>query len=281
MQIKLSRMIVYKKRGRGLVNKLINKLPIELHIPGYQYCGPGTKLKKRLARGDLGINPLDSFCKDHDIVYSKNRENIEARHAADKVLADKAWQRVFDKDASIGEKAAAYTVTNIMKAKSKLGMGLKPKITFNKITKSASIVKHKNNNNAKDVIRFALKKAKATVKKAGGKKHIKIPRILPVPGKIGGMIPFLIPLFAGLSATGALAGGAAGIAKAINDARAAKKQLEENQRHNKTMESIALGKGLFLQPYKKGFGLSINPGIKKKKKLFEKTLFKKKKSSKF
>lgn len=29
------------KRGLGLVNKLIDKLPVELHLPGYNYCGPG------------------------------------------------------------------------------------------------------------------------------------------------------------------------------------------------------------------------------------------------
>jgi len=88
---------------------------------------------------------------------------------------------------------------------------------------------------------------------------VKIPRILPVPSKIGGFLPYLIPLFAGLSATGALAGGAAGVAKAINQAKNAKSQLEESQRHNRTMEAIALGKGMYLKPYKKGFGLHLKP----------------------
>lgn len=42
-----------KKCGNRLLNKIINKLPVELHIPGgYQYAGPGTKLEKRLTRGD-------------------------------------------------------------------------------------------------------------------------------------------------------------------------------------------------------------------------------------
>lgn len=41
-----------KASGKGLVDTVINKLPIELHLPGYQYCGPGTKLEKRLTRGD-------------------------------------------------------------------------------------------------------------------------------------------------------------------------------------------------------------------------------------
>lgn len=114
-----------KKKGRGLVNELINKLPIELHLPGYQYCGPETKLAKRLERGDPGINLLDSACKEHDIAYSQNKGNLEARHAADQVLADKAWGRVLSKDAGISERAAAYAVTNAMNLKTKFGQGLK------------------------------------------------------------------------------------------------------------------------------------------------------------
>lgn len=29
------------KRGSGLLDKLIDKLPFELHLPNYNYCGPG------------------------------------------------------------------------------------------------------------------------------------------------------------------------------------------------------------------------------------------------
>ena len=66
---------------------------------------------------------------------------------------------------------------------------------------------------------ISFEKARSAVKEAGGKKNIRIPRVLSIPS--GGALPFFIPLF-GLSATGALAGGAAEIAKAINDAKAAK-----------------------------------------------------------
>ena len=52
------------------------------------------------------------------------------------------------------------------------------------------------------------------------------PRIPTILDKIGGALPFLITLFAGLSATEALAGGAAGVAKAVNDAKSAREQLE-------------------------------------------------------
>lgn len=243
--------------GRGVLNKLINRLPIELHIPGYQYCGPGTKLAERVARGDPGVNPLDAACKEHDIAYSQNRENVAARNSADRVLADRAWQRVFARDAAIDEKLAAYVVANTMKAKSKLGMGLKnkrPLIALAKIVRAAS---RSTGSNSREVIRSALTKAREAVKQAGGRKKVLVPRVLPIPEKVGGVLPFLIPLFAGLSATGALVGGAAGVAKAVNTAKAAERQLQENRRHNETMEAIALGKGLYLKPHKKGFGIHV------------------------
>lgn len=108
----------------NILNRAIDILPTELHLPGYQYCGPGTKLKARLARGDPGINKLDSACKLHDIAYSKFSDS-SSRSIADKTLAERAWERVKASDSSFGEKAAAWAITNIMKAKSKLGAGKK------------------------------------------------------------------------------------------------------------------------------------------------------------
>lgn len=251
-------------RGKGFLNKIINTLPVELHLPGYQYCGPGTKLQKRLKRGDPGINGLDAACKEHDIVYSQNRENIEKRNQADKVLAEKAWERVLAGDSGIGEKVAAWSVTNAMKAKAKLGMGVrkdkkkkKKKIALREVINSAK-TSMKSDPNVRKVIQSALKGAREAVRSAGGRKNVNQPRILPVP-KVGGVLPFLIPLFAGLSALGALTGGAAGVAKAVIDAQSAKKKLEETQRHNQKMEDIAVGKGLYLKPYKQGLGLCMKP----------------------
>lgn len=260
-------MIVY---GHGFLNNLINKLPVELHIPGYQFCGPGTKLTKRLARGDRGINPLDAACKEHDIIYSQNRENLLVRHEADKELAKRAVERILAKDSDFSEKAAAIGVAGAMKIKRKLGMGLKKnvageeykgnkkkklKISWKKIINAAKSIAKKTGS-----IKSTLKAARTAVKEAGGKKYIKIPRVLPMPKtKIGGFLPaFLLPIFAGLSAIGALTGGAAGIAKTINDAKAANLQLEETKRHNLQMESIPIGKGLYLKPYGAGLKLYLN-----------------------
>lgn len=112
--------------GRGLIgdaiNKVIDVLPFELHLPGYQYCGPGTNLSKRLKRGDPGINKLDSACKAHDIAYSRSSDT-EKRAIADKELAERAWERFKASDSSWGEKSAAWAITNIMKAKNKFGSG--------------------------------------------------------------------------------------------------------------------------------------------------------------
>lgn len=114
-------MIVYNRRGRGLVNRMINALPFEMHIPGYRYCGPGTKLKERLRRGDAPKNPLDAACMEHDIAYES--KDLKRRHEADKVLGKKAWKRFRSHNASVGEKATALGISGLIKAKRKLGMG--------------------------------------------------------------------------------------------------------------------------------------------------------------
>lgn len=61
---------------------------------------------------------------EHDIFYKHHRDTKE-RHVADKALAKKAMERFRSNDASVGEKIAALTTAGIMKAKVKLGMGLK------------------------------------------------------------------------------------------------------------------------------------------------------------
>ncbi|CAH2015928.1 unnamed protein product [Acanthoscelides obtectus] len=58
-------------------------------------------------------------------------------------------------------------------------------------------------------------------------------RILPLP-KTGGFLPLLLPI---LGALGALGGGAASIAKAVNDAKANQSQLAEQKRHNLALEA--------------------------------------------
>ena len=66
--------------GAGLFDKIINALPFEVHIPDYQFCRSGTRLAKRLARGDRGINRLDAACREHDIAYSRSNDLADRSH---------------------------------------------------------------------------------------------------------------------------------------------------------------------------------------------------------
>lgn len=96
-----------------------------MHLPGgYRYCGPGTRLEARLKRGDRGINELDESCKKHDMAYAENKD-LASRHQADDILAKDALKVVKSKKARIGERLSALGVAGVMKAKVKLGMGLK------------------------------------------------------------------------------------------------------------------------------------------------------------
>lgn len=228
-------------KGRGVVNWLIENSPFELHLPysfskTYSYCGPGTKLLKRLAENSKPVNKLDELCKSHDIFYHNNKDTSE-RHKADLKLAAGAEERIKSKDSSVGEKASACIVNKAMKAKVKLGMGIKTKARkIKKKSKRVKIipskvfgagikaakhaVKSSNNKNANVLSKYALNAARRVFKKVP--KFTLKPRVIKVP-KSGGFLPFLIPIFAALSAAGALAGGAANIVSAVDKVKQGKK----------------------------------------------------------
>lgn len=240
----------------GFINKIIDAIPVELHIPGYQFCGSGTKVESRLARGDKGINLLDEACKEHDIIYNKYKDRVNRREA-DKVLIEKAWKRVKAKDASFGEKVAAWAVTNAMKAKVHLGMGgrlsrgQKRRIPFRTAVINPVLRELKRGNK---ISAYSL--ARRHIKRVG-RDNIIVPRVISLPQKKKG--GFLLPLISGLAALGGLIGAGSNIIKTVKDIHAAKDQLSEAQRHNRTMEAIAVGGGrLYVEPFKRGFGLRIN-----------------------
>lgn len=111
-------------KGDGLLNSLIDNLPMPLHIPGYNYAGPGTPLDLYLEKGVKPCNKLDEAARKHDIAYSKSSD-LKDRHEADYVLQEEAWKRVKAPDASVGEKACSWLVTTAMKAKRALGAGVR------------------------------------------------------------------------------------------------------------------------------------------------------------
>ena len=82
---------------------------------GYQYMGPGTHLKKRLARRDPGINRLDRIAKAHNIDYDK------AKTLKDKWVADR--KMIAKIDQLPGRKTLTERILrHIMKTKLRLGL---------------------------------------------------------------------------------------------------------------------------------------------------------------
>lgn len=212
----------------------------------FRYCGPGTKLKKRLARGDPGINNLDNLCKQHDIAYDKSN-SLTDRHKADEILENQSWEVFKGKNSGLKEKAAAWAVTTAMKAKRKLGAGCAFKCAVSAAKKSI-----KNKIGEKNIMKTAKTCIAAAKKSVLKKRNKKFSRIIPIPKK-GGVLP-LVPIFAGLSALGALTGGISNVVKTVKDFQSSRGT------------PIHLGKGLYLAPYKndtykvqKGNGLYLAP----------------------
>lgn len=141
------------------------------------------------------------------------------------------------------------------------------KYTFKKLVwETKRAMKAVNPQNADDVLNTAMLAARHIKTK---NKNISTPRVIPVP-KYGSVLP-LIPIFAGLSALGTLDGGHQAIVNALNSLKNGRKVLNENKQLKKTgMGSIAVGKtkdcvGLYLRPYKKGYGIFMKPCSKKSK----------------
>lgn len=113
----------FLKKGAGIVNSLLNSshLP-EMHLPSYNYCGPGTKLKERMQRGDVAINELDKACQFHDLAYNVVKDPKE-RHIYDKKLEKEAWNIAKHPKTSVKNKLESGLVAGVMHSKRKLGMG--------------------------------------------------------------------------------------------------------------------------------------------------------------
>lgn len=109
-----------EENDEGLIIWGINNLPGPIHIPNYNYCGPGTEQSPEKFKHVWGINPLDEACKYHDLEYIHNK-SIEARNIADLDLARRAWEQSNAPDATPSERRYAKMIATIMWWKSKSG----------------------------------------------------------------------------------------------------------------------------------------------------------------
>ena len=78
--------------GAGLWNKMLNRMPVEMHLPGHNFTGPGTKLHKRLkADGtpkpwSMPINRVDKASYHHDLCYAKHKDTAARNSICDKTM---------------------------------------------------------------------------------------------------------------------------------------------------------------------------------------------------
>ena len=98
----------------SVLDNLIDLLPFEMHVPGYKFCGPGTKLAERIQRGDIGINPLDEACRQHDLTYNNPSSN---RRQADRILSEYAFSRMFAGETPPDERTVAMMTACCMVSK--------------------------------------------------------------------------------------------------------------------------------------------------------------------
>ena len=79
------------KEGKGLADKLINKMP-EMHLPFHNYTGPFTKLNKKLDSSDKPkqgyepYNQVDKISMLHDICYRDTPKFKDKNKICDKEM---------------------------------------------------------------------------------------------------------------------------------------------------------------------------------------------------
>ena len=72
-------------------SKFTTGIPVELHLPRYSFCGPGTNLDKRLDEAhnpkpwSKPINRVDEVCMKHDIDYG-NTTTLEEKQEAEREM---------------------------------------------------------------------------------------------------------------------------------------------------------------------------------------------------
>ena len=65
------------------------------------------RLNERLEKGEKGVNPLDDYCREHDIAYANSGD----RTKADCLLAKRAFARLLSETATTNERSVALVTT--------------------------------------------------------------------------------------------------------------------------------------------------------------------------
>ena len=117
--------------GGSILNEAINNLPFEMHLPGHNFTGPGTKLKKRLTSNltpktwSKPVNRVDNAAYHHDVCYLKNKDTKTRNQLCDKNMLDELKGIV---NPTLRERMDRSIVDKLIWSKMKFGMGQKKKL---------------------------------------------------------------------------------------------------------------------------------------------------------
>ena len=78
------------QKGASLLNKALNNLPFEMHLPVHNFTGSDTKLKKRLnldltpKKWSKPVNCVDKAAYHRDVCYLKNNDSATRNTVCDR-----------------------------------------------------------------------------------------------------------------------------------------------------------------------------------------------------
>ena len=124
----------------GMFNKVtkniklpLQKFPGEMHVPGMNFAGPGTRLEYRLNDDGtpkqfcLPIDRVDQAAYHHDLAYNEFTDT-KNRNIADREMLE---QLNSIKDPSFREKIEMAIIKPVINTKQRFGLGLKDRAARN------------------------------------------------------------------------------------------------------------------------------------------------------
>jgi len=106
------------------------KYPGEMHLPGMNFAGPGTRLDLRLDSSgrpkadSIPVDRVDDAAYRHDMAYA-TFPDTKTRNVADKVMVSELDEI---SNPSLKERAERAIIKPVLSTKAKFGLGTKKKI---------------------------------------------------------------------------------------------------------------------------------------------------------
>ena len=112
--------------GGSFLNSFVNNLPFEMHLPGHNFTGSGTKHYKRLnsdltpKEWSMPINRVDNAVYQHDLCYSKYDDTKTRNEVCDKTILKELNEIV---NPTLRERIGKSIVGKLINAKVNFGFG--------------------------------------------------------------------------------------------------------------------------------------------------------------